>query len=155
MLNTKTFRPCLRHGHTATDDYPGPEQKKNGKGRLRKKTLRLRTSLSYFTVLTRRIIHLKDPYVQERLWTGLAVDKVKRVISQLPEFQKKNAKFPTKAPRKHVCSSSVHDIFQIDLVIMQREAVIYKREKCKFILSLWTSLVDLCGYVLSQANPHN
>ncbi|KAL5013855.1 hypothetical protein ScPMuIL_008125, partial [Solemya velum] len=54
----------------------------------------------------------------------------------MPEYLRKNAKFPNKAPLKHVCSSSAHDTLQIDLVDMQREVVLYNKEKCKFILSV-------------------
>jgi len=79
----------------------------------------------------RRLYH-----VLKRRYTGVSEAYIKQVISKLPDYQKRNAKFSNKAPLKHVCSSSVHDILQIDLVDMQRHAVIYDKEKCKFILSV-------------------
>lgn len=72
----------------------------------------------------------------KRSYSGVSESMIMRILSKLPDYQKKNAKFPNKAPLKHVCSSSVHDILQIDLVDMQREAIVFKKEKCKYILSV-------------------
>ncbi|KAH3871720.1 hypothetical protein DPMN_034932 [Dreissena polymorpha] len=50
----------------------------------------------------RRLYHLL-----ERRYTGVSEARIKQVISKLPDYQKRNAKFSNKAPLKHVCSSSV------------------------------------------------
>jgi len=67
---------------------------------------------------------------------GVSEDRIKDVLSKLPEYQKEHAKFFNRPPLKHVCSNSEHEILQIDMVHMQREAVSYKREKQTFILSV-------------------
>lgn len=79
----------------------------------------------------RRLYH-----VLKRRYAGISEDLVKHVLSDIPEYQKTTVKFPYKAPLKHVCSSSVHEILQVDLVDMQREAVIWNKQKCQFILSV-------------------
>ena len=44
-------------------------------------------------------IGVKRPYqLLKRRYTGISERKIKKVLSKLPEYQKKNAKFPNKAP---------------------------------------------------------
>lgn len=87
----------------------------------------------------------------KRRYTGISERKIKSVLAKLPDYEKKTAKFPNKAPLKHVCSKTVHEILQIDIVDMQRHAVTHKKKSCKYILSV----MDIFSrYVWLKALPN-
>ena len=75
-------------------------------------------------------------HLLRRRYAGITEKAIIQVLSTDEEYQRTTARFVNKAPLKHVNSNGVHDVLQVDLVDMRRDAVVHHKKKLRFILSI-------------------
>ena len=71
-----------------------------------------------------------------RMWAGVSFEMVKCMLSKSQLYQRHRPMFKNKVPPKPVRSGQVNECWQIDLIDMHSDEVLYERKLQRYILSI-------------------